>query len=242
MATVQGLIESALKEIGVLASGETGTAADFSDGFVRLNRYLDRLATENLTIYSITRTTATLTASQASFTVGTGGNINIMRPVKIERVNFIDTSLDPDTEFQLPPLLTELQYESITLKALTAVYPQAAYWNPTYPLGTLIPWPIPTSATLLWAIYAWTAVPQFAALSTTVSLPPAYEEALVMNLALLLCPAYEKQPHPLLVDVARSSMAALKRANQRMRDLQFGPDAMAGRYGDTSRGYWIVEG
>jgi hypothetical protein len=240
VATVQDLVTSALKEIGVLATSETGTSAEHADAFVRLNRYIDRLATEKLTIYSVTRTTATLTANQASFTVGAGGNINIARPEYIEKVNFIDTSLDPDTEFQLPPLLTELQYQSITLKALTSVYPQAAYYNPTYPTGTLIPWPIPTSATLLWAVYHWTAVTQFASLATTVSLPPAYEEALIMNLALLLCPAYERQPHPMLVEVARTSMAALKRANQRMRDLQFGPDVMAGRYGDQSRGYWIM--
>lgn len=224
MATALDVIIASLKEIGVLAAGETPTADDSSDGFIRLNRFVNTCAAENLTIPAVTRTLATLTANQASFTVGTGGNINIARPVFIEKVNFVDTSTDPDTEYPLGDLLTEQAWASIPLKALTGVFPTAAYYSPTYPTGTLYPWPIPTSATLQWAVYAWTAVSQFAALTTVVSLPPAYEEMLMTNLALLSCPTYEKQPHPVLVKRATDTMATLKRANRRLVDQSFGAD------------------
>ena len=224
--TAQEIVEAALREIGVLGISETLSAQEAIDGLARLNRFISRLATENKTIYTVTRTTATLTASQASFTVGAGGNINIARPVYISKVNFIDTSQDPDYEFPLGELLTERQYQDIPMKALTAVYPSCAYYNPTYPTGTLIPWPIPTSATLQWAVYAWTAVVEFAALATAVSLPPGYEEMLVQNLALNLCPSYERQPHPVLVKNAAESMAAIKRANARRMLLRFGADLL----------------
>lgn len=174
--------------------------------------------------------------------MGSGGNINIVRPVFIEKINFIDTSQDPDYEFPLGAPLTEQEYASIALKALTATYPECAYYNPTYPTGTLIPWPIPTSATLQWALYHWTAVPQFAALSTTVSLPPAYEEALVSNLAILLCAPYERKPNPILVTTARESMAALKRANKRMADLSFGADVLGDQAQRGRDAYSIYQG
>jgi len=233
LATVQDLINAATREISVLASGETLAYADSEDARTRCNRMLNGWAATNLTIYTVTRTTSTLTANQASFTVGTGGNINIVRPVFIEKVNFIDTSQDPDYEYVLPDLLTEQQYEGINLKALTALYPQAAYYNPTYPLGTLSPWPIPTSATLLWAIYHWAAISEFATLTDTVTLPPSYEDAIVQNLAILLCPSYGVQPHPVLIKTAAESLATLKRANKRERTLTFGADVLGdrGRFG-----------
>lgn len=241
MATVLDLVSASLREIGAFAAGETLPYDDAHDAFLRLNRFLDRMAGENLTIYSITRSTSTLTASQASFTVGSGGNINITRPTFIDRVSFIDTSMDPDAEFSLGTLMTEQEYQSVTLKALTSTYPQRAYYNPTYPLGTLIPWPIPTSSTLQWVIYHYAAVPQFAALSTTISLPPSYYEFLVQNLALLLCPSYERQPHPVLVKSAADSMATMKRLNFRESELTFPPDVRGDR-GDYWPGtYWIYE-
>ena len=227
--TAQEIVEAALREIGVLGISETLSAQEAIDGLARLNRLVSRLATENLVSYTVTRTTATLTANQASFTVGAGGNINIARPVWISKVNFIDTSMDPDYEFPLGELLSEQEYQAIPMKAFTAVYPLCAYYNPTYPTGTLIPYPIPTSATLLWAVYACTAVTEFSTLATAVSLPPGYEEMLVQNLALNLCPSYERNPHPVLVKNAAESMAAIKRANVRRLDLRFGADLLGDR-------------
>lgn len=244
MATVQDLVNAALREIGVAAAGEVLATADSEDARTRCNRMINGWAATNLTIYSVTRTTATLTANQASFTVGTGGNINIVRPVFIEKVNFIDTSQSPTFEYTLPELLSEQAYESINLKALTSLYPQAAYYNPTYPLGTLIPWPIPTSATLLWAIYHWAAISEFAALTDTVTLPPSYEDAIVQNLAILLCPSYGVQPHPVLVKTAAESLATLKRANKRERFLTFGADVLGdrGRFGPGSYSIFSDQG
>lgn len=246
MATVQDLLNAAFREIGVLAAGEVMTYGDSEDARTRCNRMLNAWKASNLTMHSVTRSTSTLTANQASFTVGTGGNINIVRPMLHEllRVNFIDTSQDPDFEYQLPELLSEQAHQSINLKALTSLYPQAAYYNPTYPLGTLIPWPVPTSATLLWVLYYATQISEFAALTDTVSLPPTYEDAIVQNLALLLCPSYSVQPHPVLVKTAAESLATLKRANQREILLTFGADVLGdrGRFGPGSYSIFSDQG
>lgn len=225
MATVLTVISDALKELGVLAAGEVATDAEATDAMGSLNQLLDQWAAERLSIYSIVRTLATLTASTASFTVGTGGNVNIARPVFIDHINYVDTSQDPDLELPLNKL-TDDMWAGIPQKALTSTLPTSYFYNPTYPTGTLYPWPIPTSATLQWAVYAPTAVTQFTALTDAISLPPGYWRMLVKNLALDLAPAYSKQVSPALVGEARDTVATVKRANKRLADLSFPASAL----------------
>lgn len=229
MATWGDVIESALKEINILAEGETASAAMSADGLTRVNRFIDRLATENLTPHTLTRTTWTITASDGSYTIGSGADISVARPTipQIESVGFIDTSTDPDTEYPLDHL-TDDAYQAISLKAQTATFPQAWWYNPTYANGTLELWPVPTSSTLSGVIYIRTALTQASALSTTVSLPPGYEEMFVTNLALILCPAYGVQPNPILVKLAGDTMAAVKRANKRLVNMKFEAAALIG--------------
>jgi hypothetical protein len=94
------LVTTALQEIGVLAEGGTASAAGATDALSALNRMLDQMAADRLSIPHLTRTEATITASQASYTVGSGGNINIARPVHIEKVNFQDTSRTRSISFR----------------------------------------------------------------------------------------------------------------------------------------------
>jgi len=232
MATARDLVEAAMREIGVFAASETPPAQDATDALGRLNRFLDTLSAERLAIYTLTRTTWTIVASDGSYTVGSGADVNIARPVHVEDVRFQDTNTDPDTEYPLRKL-TEQAYAGITQKALTSTYPHARYYNPTYPLATLILWPAPTSDKLQGVIYHWAAVGQIAALTTSVSVPPGYEEMLVTNLALLLCPTYERQPNPVLVRRAAETLAVVRRANLRPSDMHFDPAVLArgrGRY------------
>jgi len=240
MATVQvDVINPALRRLGILAEGEMPSYDQANDALSALNDLIDTWAGDKLQVYTETRTTATLTPSQASFTVGTGGNINIVRPMFIRHVNFQDTSQSPTMEFQMPPLLTEDAYAKITLKSLTSTLPQVAYWNPTYPLGTLIPYPIPTSATLQWVLYHSTAVPQFAALTTAVSLPPGYRRMMVTNLALELAPDYGKEPAQSLIRSAMESLGTVKRNNKRVMDMSIDAGALVQNRG-SKYGYYTI--
>lgn len=230
MATARDLIESSLREIGVLAEGETASAAQASDGLTRLNRLIDRLSADKLSLIPPQRTTWTLVASQASYTLGSGGNINLAKPVFVEAVGFIDTTTTPATEYPLTKL-TDQAFIAISQKALTSTYPSAWYYRHSYPLGTLTLHPVPTGANLQGVLYAPVAVPQLTSLSTDVTVPPAYEEMLMTNLAVLLCPAYDRQVHPVLAQTARESLATLKRSNTRLADLTFERAALIGRQG-----------
>jgi hypothetical protein len=219
MAEVRDIVTAALRELGVLAAGEVATADEANSGLEELNRLVDQWAGERLLIYRVTRTTWTISATQ-NYTVGAGGTVNVVRPVYLDHVNLIDTSTDPDQETSLTPL-TDDGWAAITQKAATSTQPSNWYYNPTFPLGTLSLWPVPTSATLQGALYAPQHVSEFTSLDEVISLPPGYRRMLIKNLARDLAPSYDRPVHPELKEEAIESKATVKRNNLRLMDLSF---------------------
>lgn len=242
MATIGDTITGAMQDLGLYQAGETPSAEDSALALTRVNEWIDGLANEGLTIYVTARTTWTLT-SAASYAVGTGSAVNVVRPVSpqaITSIGFQDTSVSPTLE-RLVPLLTDDAYAAIPQKALTNVYPQAFYYDPTFPTGTLIPYPIPTSSTLQGVVYTPTALTQFASLATTLTLPPGYQRFFRTNLTLEIAGAFQTQAPPALVQAATESKAILKRTNTRRLDMRYPSGAYVqapyGRWFDINAGY-----
>lgn len=231
MATIGDTLTAILQDLGVVASGATPTGADSALALLRANEWIDGLANQNLTVYTITRTTWTLTTA-ASYAVGTAAAVNIARPIgaqSIRNIGYQDTSVSPPLERSLGPCLTEDAYAALPQKALTGVYPLYWYYNPTFPTGTLRPWPVPTSTTLQGVIYTDTALTQFAALTDTFTLPPGYKRFFRTNLALEIAPAFQVTASQDLKDAAKESKADIKRTNIRLMDLSIDPGAFCGR-------------
>lgn len=219
MADVREIVTDALVEIGVLASGEVATADQADSALRALGRLQDSWAAEKLTIYTYTRTTKVLTASDGEYSVGSGGDIAITRPVYIEQINLLDTSADPDFETPLHKM-TEQEYQDWPDKARTADRPEAWYYNPTFPTGTLSLFPVQTGSYSI-ALYVPTQITENSALSTSISLPPGYRRMLVKNLALEIAPSYRVTVDPLLGQQAAEAKAIVKRANIRPVELRF---------------------
>jgi len=237
--TVKDVCQDALREIGILDAVEAGTDADVDAAFDRLNRLIDQWASERLMIYTRTRTTWTIVASQASYTVGSGANVDIARPGidEVTQIHYVDTSQDPDLELELN-LLSEDAWSKVPQRALTSQYPTSAYYNPTFPNGTLHFWPIPTNSSLEGVIYHWTAVSEYTALTDSVALPGGYRRMMITNLAMELCPLFGVQPNPVLVKNSMESMGTVKRSNKRIADLQFDPGALV--QGRDSLNYYNI--
>jgi len=216
--TVLDVVTGALQEIGVLAPEEVPTLSDATVGLRALNDLVDQWAAEKLQSYTVTRTTWTIVSLTRDYTVGTGGDVNIARPVYIEHVNFEDTTPTTPIERELN-LLTEDAWSRIPHHTLESPFPTSWYYNPTFPLGTLSFWPTPTDSNLLGVIYAVTAVAEFAATSTAVALPPGYRRMIVKNLAADLCSSFEREPTPSLIRDADESKGVVKRANKRLMDM-----------------------
>lgn len=234
MATVlDSAVTPALKEIGVLAAGETPSADDSADALAALNRLVDQWASERVMIYTTTRTTWTITSGTQSYAVASGEVVNVARPMYVDHINLVDTSTSPDTEYPLSEL-TEAGWSGIVQKALTSALPRSWYYNPTFPSGLISFWPAPTSTTLQGVLYAPAAIAQFSALTTSISLPPGYARMIVKNLALELLPSYGRQPSPALVEQAMEARLVVRRANKRLEDLSFEAGTLAGGGGGWS--------
>jgi hypothetical protein len=226
MATIGDVITASLQDLGLISASETPTADDSQLALDRVNAWIDGLATQGLTVYQSSRTTWTIVSGTSSYTVGPTGAVTCTRPIApkdILNIGYEDTSLSPTQEFLLPDPLTVDAYAALTPKSLTATYPQYFYYDPTFAdtasLGTLIPWPIPTSSTLLGVIYTPTPVTEFSALTDTILLPPGYRRFYRTSLALELAPSFAVQPSPTLQQLAHQAEIDVKRSNTRFSDL-----------------------
>lgn len=223
MATAQTLIDRALRLCGALASGESPSAQETADSLIALNSMVDSWQTDRLAIYAVQDVTKTLTVSDGSYTIGSSGDINTTRPVKIVSAYITENGSDYPLE-----IIDQRAYDGLTAKTVTSSLPEYLYYAPAYPIGTIKLWPVPSAANVL-TLQVWTPVQSFATAGTSVSLPPGYERALTTNLAIELAPEFGKAISQEVAKAAQESKAAIKRMNIRPIYLQ-NEMAMSRRY------------
>lgn len=220
--TAYSLIRGAMIDIGTLQPGEVPSAAESQDCLDRLNQWVSGLATQRQSIFYVPRVTKDLTANQASYTVGPGGDINITRPLWIDRVNLVyDTTATPNTEILLT-VYSDQEWQLVAQKSLTANYPTGAYYDYSYTSGLsrIYVWPIPTTANCQLVLYPPQQVlTSFADLTTDYGFPPGYERMFRSNLAVEISPMFQVPVNPDLKRQADMSLADVKRSNQRENQL-----------------------
>lgn len=218
--TANDLIASSLRLIGVLANGEAPSAAEASDGLTILNQLLDSWNTERLAIFTIQRQVVVPAVLKQAYTVGTGGDFNIPRPPRIERVGVISL-VNAAQPLELPvEMLTDVGWQAIPVKNISSSLPLKVWNDLGYPLMTLSFWPIP-SVQVNFALYTWTALTQFPDLVTDEEFPPGYLKALRYNLALDLAPEFGvQQVPPIVAAQAVESKGKIKALNQPVLDLR----------------------
>lgn len=215
MATVRDIIKSSMRKIGAIASGETPSAEEMTDGMSALNSMLGSWSNESLMVPTRVRETFSLVGSQSSYSMGSGGDFDTDRPIKIEQAGII---ISGGSEHPVR-IITKEEYAKVTLKTTGSDIPLYLYPEYTSPSVTLILWPVPSAANSI-AIYSWKALTTYSNLSTSLILAPGYEEAITWNLAVKLAPEYGL---PVNADVrmeAMESKAWIKRTNAKPFYLQ----------------------
>jgi len=241
MPSANDFIKQALVLIGVIDPTEDVSAEDAEVGLDVLNDWIDALGTQRLTMYVVTRTTKTLTSGTASYTIGSGGDINIVRPQWIENAGLIlDTTATTPTEVAIQ-VLSDDAYAQTAMKTLTSSLTSAIWYDHNWSagLGRVYVFPIPTVSTTQLVLYAPTALTEFANLSNDYTFPPGYRRAIRYNLALELVSHYPTAtPPPDLIRKASDALGDIKRANYRSSTVVIDPTVQA-RRGTLSRARFL---
>ena len=216
--TVRDLCLAALQRIATVGAGELPPQHDLDLALARLNALVPSWRTRPLLDYASVRTVHALTATDGVYTLGPGGDISLPRPAFPPRLRLVDTSTTPATEFPIAVLTTERAYADLPQKALTSAWPTQVYYNATAPLATLTFYPVLTSTTLAVAVYTPVAGATLA-LTDVLELPPGYALFYQEALAVHLCPDFERQPSPVLVESAREARQTLAAPNVRVEAL-----------------------
>jgi hypothetical protein len=216
--TGRDLVSASLRLIGALASGESLGATESTDGLAALNRLISSWSTESLLIYSKVREAFSLTAGQQAYTMGTSGNFNTSRPIKIEAAAIQIAGASSPMDLPLK-IRTLEQWTAITSKSIQSTIPTELYPEGTNPLETLNLWPIPSANQTL-VLWSWKALTSFTDINTSVDFPPGYERALIFNLAIDLAPEFGRPVSDAIAKGASESKENIERMNSRPRYLK----------------------
>ena len=104
MATLQKLVDSSLRLIGVLGSGESPSGAEGADALQVFNDMLETWRLDGLLAYSMDRQVFTdIVVEQSEYSIGaSGADWQLERPVKIEAASWSYTTNSPDSPLEIP--------------------------------------------------------------------------------------------------------------------------------------------
>jgi len=230
MTTPNDIINLALKKIGVLGVGQTALAEDINDGLTELNQMIAQWAQRRYMLYHLVTSSVACDGS-TTYSIGPTGDINISeRPTTIESAFARQTTnASPNqVDYPLKPIPSRENYNQIAIKQLAA-FPSWLFYDADYPLGYLYPYPIPNNQYSLFVTYRM-LLSQFSSLTTTITLPPIYEQALTYNLAGLLATSYNVDVPAAVAAIARSSMATIRANNAQIPNAAMPQGLVRGQF------------
>ena len=209
MATPSSIILRGLQMIGEKPIGGTLTSSEQTTYLAVLNAMLESWSIDSLMCYQELQESFALTTGDGTYTIGSGGDFNTTRPVKII-LAFVRDSSNYDVPVEI---INDSAWNNIRVKSTGNTYPSYLNYDQAYVagLGTINLYPLP-SASLTLFISTLKQLLAFATISETVSLPPGYQRALESNLAIELA-AGQIQVSQEVLKIAKESKAAIKQVN-----------------------------
>jgi hypothetical protein len=211
--TALALISSALRLIGVVASGEAVDTSAASDSLMVLVQMIDGWNADRLAIFGTDYADYALIPGQQAYTIGPGGDFNTNRPASIDSMSVIllDNPSNP-IELRLSSYTVEQWQTELTVKAVNSTFPQVYYDDGGFPLRTIYLYPSPNVANRL-RIYSWQPLGLPTRLTTVLSFPPGYAEAFRYNLAVRLAAEFASPVSPTVQQIAVQSLGRIKSMN-----------------------------
>jgi hypothetical protein len=210
------LIKEAMHIAGVIDLDDEPTPREISVGMNSLNEMLMQWSAQRLIIRASTPENFTLTAGQASYTIGIGGNLNTVKPITIE-YGYIRDSSGVDNSLEI---IKVEQYDDYEDKYVTTGLPTQLAFDPgvaqqTSQTGTVLLYPTPDKAYTL-HIHSQKALTGFVTITDTCTFEDEYVEAIVYNLAARIWRKFRSIDQPIPTDIAtiaRDALMTLERIN-----------------------------
>lgn len=189
------IITDALVELGVISDDQIPSTTKLDRGFRKLNQIVSRLSKkQNLTIPALTREEFSISASQASYTIGSGGDFDTARPLSVYSAQHKGSEGSYST---IQVLYDEQDYADIVSKAVQGI-PERVYYLASYPLGKLL-FDYKPSTTSTIALTSYKPLTAFADTSAEWDLDDAYLTYFTFQLAAELGPSSRADHRQILV-------------------------------------------
>lgn len=239
--TANTICIGALELLGVVDPEDSPSPAMLRGAFRRLNMMIGSWSLQPLTIPVIGREVYPIVSGKGStdnpYTVGPGGDLNTTRPAELEGVGQILAPVGNAPAVEMPRgQLTDDMYQFLAIKDLANSLFTNAYYNSTFPLGTLYLWPVPNTNVNALALYRLQQLAPFTSQTASYDFPEGADEAVEYNLARRLLDVYkvDAQKAMNIMDIAKSSLGVYKRSNMKIEDVpcdpMFTPHSVNGAY------------
>jgi hypothetical protein len=208
-------INRALRLLGVLAEGETPSAATSQAALAAMQQMIESWNTERLTVFATIDQITNWPVGSINETLGPTGSLvrlngTAVRPILVDDATYYK---DPGTGVSYGiKLINQQQYDGIAVKTVTSTYPQVMFVNNTYPDFDIYLYPRPTRL-LEFHFISVQELDQPATLATDLLFPPGYLRAFAYNLAMEIAPEFGIEPSPQVQRIAMTSKRDLKRIN-----------------------------
>lgn len=221
MTTVTEVITQALKDATVVGEGDSASAETMTDAFAVFQQMMGSWQENGMNVYA--QVTSSFTPTGAiSYSVGTGGDIPIARPEKIDFIYWRSNGVDVPVQL----LGTYEEYLEIANKTQggDACF---GFYLPSYPMGTLYLYPQPNSGSVF--LTRSEALPTFTSITDTIVLPAKYILPIRFSLAELFSVTFQTVISPAVSTMANRYRVSLRKSNTRVPILQM-PAFTLGRF------------
>lgn len=205
------IIKSAMFELGSLAAGETPNLDDQAWVLQKTQRLIDEWNAREPMIFNVNFSRFTLPTGKQPITIGPGGDIDVnQRPVTIYSASLILVSGNAQNEIDISINIRDDDWwANQAIKGLESTLPTDLYYSPSWPLGQMFLWPKPTAVNDI-RLETREVLTIPTAYNTGITLPPAYWNLLIYELAISLGPGFEKEPSPTLLALWKRSLKAVQ--------------------------------
>lgn len=214
---INTLLTDCLIYVGAYAQGQTANTDDIALAQRVVNRKLDSLSAEKLTMLGMRREQYSLYGA-ASYTYGPGMTwAPPSLPIKIKSASTI-SGLGTEHPARI---LTADEWAEIDDKTRTGVYAEAAFWDGGFPTGNVWVTPKPSGGSFI--LWTFQAIPQLTGVTGTINFAPGYEATIVCVAARELCIAFQRPLTQELNNAAEQAKSAIVQLNAEVYNAPMPP-------------------